>query len=56
MKETIVEVNRSDLIFLQRVIETAMAEIEAMVADGDVKEDVQIDLDESLNLVREYLK
>jgi hypothetical protein len=55
-KEEYAEVLRSDLIFLQRVLDTAFAELEAAVADGDVDESVVIDMDEAMSLVKGYLR
>lgn len=55
-RELEVSVTRSDLIFLQRVLDTAFAELEAAVADGDVDESVLIDLDEGIQAVSEYLR
>lgn len=56
MKEIIVEVQRSDLIFLNRVLDTAFSELEAAVADGDVDESVLIDLEEAQNAIKGYLR
>lgn len=52
----IIEVNKSDLVFLHRALDTAFAEVEAAVADGDVDESVLIDLDDAMNILKEYLK
>lgn len=55
MKETTIEVKRSDLIYLQRVMDSAFSELEAGVADGMIDESVLIELDDALSAVREYL-
>jgi hypothetical protein len=50
-----INVERSDLIFLLRAIDSAYAEVEAAVSDGDVDESVVLDLEDALELVKEYL-
>lgn len=55
VSEIEISLPRSDLIFLQRVLDTAFSEIEAAVADGDVDESVLIDLDEALGVLKDYL-
>lgn len=51
-----VTVTRSDLIFLRRVLDGCFAELEVLVADGDIDESVLAELDEAMNTVQEYLK
>lgn len=55
VSEVEIKVPRSDLIFLQRVLDGAFAEIEAAVADGDVDESILIELDEALAVLKDYL-
>jgi hypothetical protein len=45
-----------DLRFVLRAIDSASAEIEAAVADGDVDESVQIDLAEAQSIIEDALK
>jgi len=54
--ETVVEVNRSDLIFLQRVLDSCFAEVEAIVREGNEDESILIEIDEALNAVKGYLR
>ena len=50
-----IEVDRSDLIFINRAMDSAFAELEAAVADGSVDESVLIDLEDALLVIKDYL-
>jgi hypothetical protein len=55
-KDIAVEIRRTDLIYVRRAIDDAIAEVQAGVADGLIDESVLIALDESLNILEGYLK
>lgn len=54
-KNSKLEIERSDLIYIKNAIEGAYAELEAAVKDGLVKDDVLIELEEALDSVKELL-
>jgi hypothetical protein len=56
LKDIEVKVDRSDLIFLHRVIDNVLPELQAAVADGLIDESVLIELDEAFSIVDEYLE
>ena len=56
VSEIEISVPRSDLIFLQRVLDGAYAELEAAVADGDVDQSILIELEEAQHAVEEFLQ
>lgn len=55
MNESIV-VNKSQLLFILDSIDTAMAELEVVVHEGDVDERVTIGLDKAVSIIKEALK
>jgi len=54
-KEITVEVTRSDLVYLRRVLDNTLPEVQAAVADGLIDESILIGLDEAIEIVEEYL-
>ena len=55
MNETIT-INKSQLLFILDAMDTAMAELEAAVYEGDVDESVTIALDKAASIVKQALK
>lgn len=55
MKETIT-INKSQLLFILDAIDSAMAELEAAVYEGDVDETITINLDQALSIIKTTLK
>lgn len=50
-----VAVDRSDLIYLNRVLDSAYSIIEAVAAEGDEDDSLILELDEISAIVKEYL-
>lgn len=54
-KQITVEVDRSDLIYIDRLLESAYAIIEAVSKEGDEDDSLMLELDEVSALVKSYL-
>lgn len=54
--DPVVTIKVRDINFIFRAVDTAHSELEAAVADGDVKEEVTEDLLEAMAMIRRALK
>lgn len=54
-KDKEIAVRLTDIIYIFRSIDTANSELEAAVADGLIKEDVLIDMQEAARIISEYM-